>query len=197
MKKWLTICILGAVFFAGCGTAPPRSILNLRVEIPINANSKTIKNGTAFAISDKVVVTALHVMKEYADVFINGYPVKVVSAHPFGEDGIAFVVEKMPSGVGICSYSDNSGPKDNLTAAGYPMDKGLTYYDGVCTNKGFCTMPFEQGSSGGPVFKGNTVVGIISARLPTLGVGKYEPLDVEFLKGVISGTKVTKPSTKG
>ena len=191
MSKWLKWYML-LIFVAssvGCSAVPSgvHDVLRLRVEIPIDATSTTIKDGSAFAISDHIVITAFHVMEAYGSVYLNGYEVKVIAVYPFGEDGMAFKVESLPPYTPIMRYSANYVRGDTLIASGYP--DGLGYYSesGVCTATNVCTALFRGGMSGGPVSKNGVAVGLVSATLPSLGVSRFEPLPIDMLKGLISG----------
>jgi hypothetical protein len=187
--RWYLLLIF--VASAGCTPVPTgvKDVLRLRVEIPLDETSITIKDGSAFAISDHIVITAMHVMETYGNVFLNGSEVKVIAVYPFGEDGLAVKVEALPPGTPRMPYSDNYGRGDILKACGYP--DGLEYYSesGMCTAVNITTALFRGGMSGGPVSKNGVAVGLISATFPSLGVSRFEPLPIEMLKGLVNGTK--------
>lgn len=188
--RWYLLLIF--VASSGCsvpGTnSSPRSILDLRVELPLDETSTSVKCGSGFALSPKIIITAMHVVAEgFGTIYVQGYPVVVESVQGFGEDGVILVVEALPPGVGILAYNDYYQRGGDVQSAGYPAGEPLTYSTGVLTAPKYCSAEFRQGTSGGPVMHNGVVFGVVSAYMPELGVSRYEPLNTVLLKALIHG----------
>ena len=147
----------------------------------LNNQISDISSGSAFAISDDLLMTSNHVIENYkeVDVMIGNTFVKASVLYAEKENDIAIlrVPQNLPYHFKISSCYKKG---DAIMAIGYPLsdvlgNENVKFTDGIISSEtGFnnnpfylqITAPIQPGNSGGPVVNNDfEVVGIVQSKL--------------------------------
>ena len=189
MKKLL---LIGILLLTGCAqtNTPQESkatgVIKLQTVKVIDPATMMYGEGSAFAVSPNVVVTALHNLSDpYTILKLNGKPVIVLKSVPFGRDGLAIVVNRIPKGTKIYAMKECPALGTHIKAAGYIPSKGFAELKGTLTATGTIAGLVSKGQSGGAILHQGKAIGTISALIPTYGISLFDPLDIPMLNKLI------------
>jgi S1-C subfamily serine protease len=157
-----------------------------------NVSCEGVGTGSAFALSDHVLVTNRHVLAGADQLEVstwNGKTLHVSTAKVgvLGDLGIATVDEKLPR---AGRYGPAPKPGDRITVVGYPLGGKLTLSPGTVIDRidggnfgvegtiARITANVQPGNSGGPVLNANgQIAAIVYAIEIATGFGLAIPVD--------------------
>lgn len=153
-------------------------VVNINPFVPFEKDSVSRSTGTAFFISNTMLMTCFHCVSNAVSVSISSpptdrtkYKVRVVAILPYLDLALLSIEEPFPHKHSYLKLDDEPvHTLDNVIALGFPLDSdSLKYTTGVVSGiiNEFIetTTAINPGSSGGVLLRNNQVIGVNSQKL--------------------------------
>jgi len=153
---------------------------NINPFIPFEDGKSETSVGTAFFISDTMLLTCYHCINEHINMFISlpqrsrkEYKVVHLASIPEYDISLIEIVDKIDHTQLELGNSQDVQQLDNVIVLGYPLDSdSLKYTKGIISGKFKefiqTDAPINEGNSGGPLLKDGKVIAINSGKF-TIG----------------------------